>query len=343
MAGLPWDDAAKYFAKYVSKEVKKVGKSQSKKVKSPIKKKMTKFNPTRGDYLVSTRTVRESVQGSRKPANMPASSIKPKSTSPKRKVKTQSPTAVKSVGEGVDAAKNMKTTKVLKTPPKPKRTYLKTKDREITLSPTEQREAERQATRMIRRTGDKPVRNPQPTSGQKPVGRRAPSTQDASKRTRGMDKNKGNNDRGFFEADKAGAEASADKKKFGKGQKLPKKKNVPPKKGAKPIIVGGKFKPVRGDKLKSTSSVRNAVDDWLVHPSSKVKPKSTKPAKKAPTKTAPARKKPAKPAPATRYQTDIGSQLKSFKAAIDNAKTPQALAKAKQDRINFMKKRGLGS
>jgi len=259
-----WDDGTKLFAKYLSKEVKKaVGKSSrltakplsgrtatgtAKKVKpksaAQIKKAVGKskvvdgkFKPVRGDYLTSTRSVREVTQGSRG-GNYPSSSMPSKFVpAPKRKVKTQSPTNVKSVGDAVEKSKTMKTTKVVKPVAKPKKTYLKTKDREITLSPTEQREAERRATQMIRRSGDKPVHNPQPTSGQKPVGRPAPSTQDASKRTRGMDKNKGDNSRGRFEADKAGAEAAADKKKFGKGQKMPRKapaKKAPAKKAPAP-------------------------------------------------------------------------------------------------------------
>lgn len=313
-----WDDGTKLFAKYLSKEVKKaVGKSSrltakplagrtatgaAKKVKpksaAQIKKIVGKskvidgkFKPVRGDYLTSTRSVREVTQGSRA-GNFPSSKMKSSFVpAPKRKVKTQSPMAVKSVGEGVDASKTMKTTKVVNPVAKPKRTRLN-RNASVAKDAGQQRAAESEATKMIRRTGDKPAYNPQPTSGHKPVGRRAPSTQDASKRTRGMGKDKGRNDRGFFEADKAGAEAAADKKKFGKGQKMPKKA----------------------------------------------------PAKKAPAKKAPARRKPAKakPAPSTRYQTDTGSQLKRLRENINNAKTPAAKRKAQQERIDFLKKRGMG-
>jgi hypothetical protein len=275
-----------------------VGKSQIagakyKRIKGKKRLIEGKFQPVRGDYLTSTRSVREVTQGSRA-GNFPSSKMKSSFVpAPKRKVQTQSPTNVKSVGDAVEKSKTMKTTKVVNPVSKPKKTYLKTKDREITVSPSEQREAERRATQMIRRSGDKPVHNPQPTSGQKPVGRPAPSSQDVSThRTRGMDKNKGDNSRGRFEADKARAEVSADKKKFGKGQPMPKKA----------------------------------------------------PAKKAPAKKAPARRKPAKQksAPSSRYQNDMGSQLKRLKANIDNAKTPAAKRKAQQERMDFFKKRGLG-
>ena len=333
MANVPWDDASKLFAKYLSKEIQKVGKSKAKKVKSSLKD-APKKGFVRADKLKSTKPLRDI--GGQGIGSSPSYSIRTnKKPIEKFVTKTQSPSKIKSVGEGADAARNMKTKKVMNKPVKPKQTYLKTKDRIITTSPTEQRAAEREATRRIRRSGDRPAYNPQPTSGQRPVGRPAPSSTTASKRTRGMSKDKGNNSRGRFEADKTKSEIADDKKQFGKGQPMPKKKNVPPRKGAKPIIVGGKFKPVRGDKLKSTSSVRNSVDDWIDYPSSKIK---SKPTKKSPAKKAPARKKPE---PTSRYRTDTGTNLKSLRDNINKAETPAQKRAAKKARIEWLKKNGM--
>lgn len=322
MANLPWDDAAKYFAKRFAKELKKAkgpssrltskpssnvisgGASRSKpkvKTAAQIKKSVGKtkvvngkLNVVRGEYLKSTRSVRETTQGSRA-GNFPSSpynKIGPELPIGKRNFKTQSPKNAKSVGEGVTAAKTMKTKKVINTPAKPKKTYLKTKDREVTLSPTEQRAAEREATRIIRRAGDKPISNPQPTSGRRPVGRPAPSSTTASKRTRGMSKDKGNNSRGKFEADKTKSEIADDRKQFGKGQSLPKKKSVPAKKA--PAKKGAK-------------------------PKRKAKPK---------------------PEPTSRYKTDTGSQMKRLRSAVNNADTPAAKRAANKARIEWLKKNG---